>query len=263
MSQLAGKCALVLGADAIGAGIALRFAREGATLAVLDSDLALADAVVSAIRAAGGSALALSVDWNATAAQAVNEAAGQLGGIHVLVNNVLPLPHVGLFEDQSAETFASAFARIQAAVAAMQAALPYMQAAGGGRIINVGQRYGESANEGIAAYNAAAWSLVGITRTAATDWGQYQIATNLLLPLAETPEYHRYHQRRARVLDMMVGQLPLGRLGDPVEDIGAAALFLAGDACNFVNGEVIHGDGGQHIAGPVVSPGRFPAMQVG
>ncbi|MCY1461304.1 hypothetical protein D9M71_789470 [compost metagenome] len=55
----------------------------------------------------------------------------------------------------------------------------------------------------------------------------------------------------------MISQVPLGRLGDPLEDIGATALFLAGDACNFVNGETIHGDGGQHVAGPVLNPARF------
>ena len=55
----------------------------------------------------------------------------------------------------------------------------------------------------------------------------------------------------------MIGQLPLGRLGDPVEDVGGAALFLASDACCFVNGETLHGDGGQHLAGPVLNPARF------
>ncbi|MFV9650417.1 SDR family oxidoreductase [Pseudomonas citrulli] len=118
-------------------------------------------------------------------------------------------------------------------------------------------RYGEGINEGLAAYNAAAWSLVGLTRTAALDWGRYQIASNLLLPLADTPELRRSHERRPGVIDLMIGQLPLGRLGDPVEGIGAAALFLACDACAFVNGEVIHADGGQHVAGPVLNPARF------
>ena len=65
----------------------------------------------------------------------------------------------------------------------------------------------------------------------------------------------------AYVMDLQTapspGGLSLGRLGDPVEDIGATALFLAGDACNFVNGEVVHGDGGQHVAGPVLNPGKF------
>jgi NAD(P)-dependent dehydrogenase (short-subunit alcohol dehydrogenase family) len=148
-------------------------------------------------------------------------------------------------------------AAVTATHAAMQAALPYLRAADGGRIINVGHRYGESANHATGAYNAAAWALVGLTRTAAVDWGQYQIATNLLLPVTDTPEYRSYHARRAQLLDLMVAQLPLRRMGDPVEDIGGAALFLANDAANFINGEVIHGDGGQHIAGPILNLAKF------
>jgi NAD(P)-dependent dehydrogenase (short-subunit alcohol dehydrogenase family) len=187
----------------------------------------------------------------------VRRAIAELGGLHVLVTNVLPPPTVAPLDAQPAAAFGDAFARVQAAVAAMQAALPHLRAAGGGRVINVGHRYGEDVNDGIAAYNAAAWSLVGLTRTAAVDWGQYQIATNVLLPLADTPEFRRYHARRGKLLDLMVGQLPLGSLGDPVEDVGAAALFLAGEACNFINGQVLHGDGGQHVAGPVLNPGKF------
>lgn len=256
MNELTNKRALVLGLDAIGSGIAVRFAREGAALAILDADLAAAEATAKTIRDAGGNAQAIAASWNETIGGAVTDAIGALGGLDVLVINPLPAPVTGPLETQSA-AFAEAFMRVQAAVAAMQAALPAMQQAGSGRIVVIGHRYGENVNDAIAAYNAAAWSLVGLVRTAATDWGQYQIATNLLLPLADTPEYRLYHERRAKVLDLMVGQLPLGRLGDPVEDIGATALFLAGDACNFVNGEVIHGDGGQHVAGAVLNPGKF------
>jgi enoyl-[acyl-carrier-protein] reductase (NADH) len=57
---------------------------------------------------------------------------------------------------------------------------------------------------------------------------------------------------------MMLAQLPLQRAGDCVEDVGGAALFLVSDAANFINGEVVHADGGQHVAGPVLNPIKFP-----
>lgn len=257
MNAMLNKRAIVLGVDPIGRGIAIRFAREGARLAVLDADAAVAEETARAIRDHGGHALAFAAPLNEAAGATVTAAIAELGGLDVLVNNVLPIPTVGVLERQPAKAFAEAFACIQAAVAAMQAALPALQHAGSGRIINVGHRYGEGINEGLAAYNAAAWSLVGLTRTAALDWGRYQIASNLLLPLADTEELRRCHALRPGVIDLMIGQVPLGRLGDPVEDIGATALYLAGDACNFVNGEIIHGDGGQHLAGPVLNPVRF------
>jgi len=256
MNEMLNKYALVLGADTIGQGIAIRFAREGARLAVLDPDTATAEELARTIRASGGHALAFTAPLNETAGASVKAAIAQLGGLDVLVNNVLPMPAIGPLESQSATIFADAFACIQAASPPCRPPCPpcRRQAADAS---STSDRYGEGINEGLAAYNAAAWSLVGLTRTAALDWGRYQIASNLLLPLADTPELRRSHERRPGVIDLMIGQLPLGRLGDPVEGIGAAALFLAGDACAFVNGEVIHADGGQHVAGPVLNPARF------
>ncbi len=103
----------------------------------------------------------------------------------------------------------------------------------------VGHRYGESVSEALGAYNAAAWGLVGLARTAAVEWGQYQITTNVLLPLARTAEFEAAHARRPGIIDLLVSQLPLRRVGDPEEDIGGAAAFLASDAACFVNGEVL------------------------
>ena len=262
MGMLDCKTVIVLGADAIGEGIAMRLAREGARAAVLDEDAAKGHAVAEALANTHAESFALQVELRGANSApsiriAVEQIARRFGGVYALINNVLPVPSVAPLEGQTADIFNEAFARVQAAVVAMQAVLPFMRGAGGGRIINVGHRYGESANEGIAAYNAAAWSLVGITRTAALDWGRYQIAANLLLPLANSAELRAYHERRARVLDLMISQLPLGRTGDCVEDIGGAALFLLSDAANFINGEVVHADGGQHVAGPVLDPIRF------
>ena len=227
------KSIIVIGADEIGTGIAQRLKREGARLAVLDE-----------------------TDHRVIAA-AIETAVQQLGGVYALINNLLPSPALAPLESQTGAIFGDAFARVQAAVCAMQAAMPFMRDAGGGRIVNVGHHYGESANEGVAAYNAAAWSLVGITRSAALDWGRYQIATNLLLPLADTQELAQARTKRPNIINLMLSQVPLQRAGDCVEDIGGAALFLVSDAANFINGEVVHADGGQHVAGPVLNPSRF------
>ena len=98
---------------------------------------------------------------------------------------------------------------------------------------------------------------MGLTRTAALDWGRWQIATNLLLPFAETQELASAREQRPKVLELLLGQLPLRRAGDPVEDVGAAAVFLACDEANFINGQVVHADGGLHVAAPPLNPARF------
>jgi NAD(P)-dependent dehydrogenase (short-subunit alcohol dehydrogenase family) len=255
MSQLTGKIALVLGADSIGRGIALRLAREGAVVGILDADAARAQAVAGEI---GGGALGQEFVPDAGGVQAAIEALiGRLGGAHILVCNTLPGANPASLEDQDAAAFGDALAAVGLAAAAMRAVFPTFSAQRWGRIITIGHRYGETVNEAIGPYNAAAWALVGLTRSAALDWGRHQIAVNLLLPLAETPEYRAAHEQRPRIIDLWTGQLPLRRVGDPVEDIGAAALFLASDDSAFVTGQTIHADGGQHVAGPVLNPVKF------
>lgn len=251
MGRLEGRTALVYGADAIGRGIALAFAREGAKVAVLDADADTARAVADEIP----EALAVVVDpTDAASFQAATSAAAErFGGIDVLANNPLPAPVVAPLEAQRLDSLVA----VQAAAFAMQAVFPFMRDGGGGRIVNVGHRYGESVSEAIGGYNAAAWALVGLTRTAAVDWGRHQIATNLLLPFAETPELALARELRPHVLEVLIGQLPLGRAGEPVDDVGAAAVFLACDEASFINGQVVHADGGLHVAGPPLSPAKF------
>ena len=240
VSMLTNQTAIVLGTDAIGAGIATRFRREGGRVSVLGEDPASEHAVRL-------------TDATAVAA-AVSRAAKRMQGLNVLVINVLPPPRVAPLQSQDDDAFETVFARVRAAAAAMRSALAPMRVAGGGRIIVIGHRYGLTVNDGIAAYNAAAWALMGLARTAAVDWGQYQIASNVLVPFADTPELRDGRAQKPKLIDTLIGQIPLRRAGDPVEDIGGAAAFLASDAGAFINGEIVYADGGQHTAGPVLIP---------
>ena len=257
MNRLDGKTAIIHGVDTISDGIAWRFQSEGAAIGIIDRDKDRAQALCHGLSGTGGRAYFSVVDSNAEICGATDELFRQLGGVHVLVNNTLPTPFCASLEEQSEAVFEQALGAVQAAASAMQAVFPYMRNQQWGRIVNIGHRYGEGANDYIGAYNSAAWAMIGLTRTAAVDWGQFQIATNVLLPLADTPEYRSYHERRATLLDLLVSQLPLQRVGDPQQDVGAAAAYLACDEVNFVNGQVFNGDGGQHIAGPVLNPGKF------
>jgi NAD(P)-dependent dehydrogenase (short-subunit alcohol dehydrogenase family) len=222
MTELLGKNALVVGVDEIGRGIGARFSQAGANVSLAD-------------------------------------VTAQPPECHcdVLVLNTLGAPAIAALEAQDNDTFSSTFDRVTAAAAFMRGALAYMRVRGGGRIILVGHRYGETVGEGIAPYNAAAFALLGLARSAAVEWGQHGVTTNVLLPFAETAELRAAREKRPKIVDLLVGQTALGRAGDPIEDIGGAALFLASDDGAFVNGQVIHADGGQHIAAPVLNPAKF------
>jgi NAD(P)-dependent dehydrogenase (short-subunit alcohol dehydrogenase family) len=255
---LADRVLVLIGADEIGAGIARRFSREGASVAILDQPGARA-ASLAADLAKRYPACSSEVDYGnpQTIVTAIQQAARSLGRIDILVTNTLPAASPNALENQTDAAFTAALNSTVTAAGAMRAVLPFMRTAGSGRIIHVGHRYGETIGEAIAPYNCAAWSLVGLTRTAALEWGQFQITTNLLLPVAATEEFQAACAARAGIIDLLVAQLPLRRAGDPTEDIGGAALFLASaDAC-FVNGQTLFADGGQHTAGPVLNPAKF------
>ena len=256
---LVGRSSLVLGLDEIGSGIARRFAREGAKVAVLATDdhPQVSLDVGESLRFIA-SATGISAAEPEQVTHAVREMTAKLASpLDVLVCNLLPSAAPGPLEQLDTMALDVALHRVTSTLAAMRAALPALRESGRGRIVLVGHRYGESVSEALGAYNAAAWSIVGLARTAALEWGQHQIATNVLLPLADTAEFQAARMRRPKVIDLLVSQLPLRRVGDPVEDIGGAAVFLASDAACFVNGQVVCADGGQQVAGPVLNPARF------
>jgi NAD(P)-dependent dehydrogenase (short-subunit alcohol dehydrogenase family) len=265
--MLPGRAALVVGLDDIGAGIARRFAREGARLAVLDPEdparagklAAELDTVqdLSQRETVSAAKAPLNDSTVATIGGAIDGAIRTLGRLDVLVCNLLPPPRPCPLERLDDIGLDASFAHVRATLAAMRAALPALRDSGRGRILLVGHRYGASVSEAIAAYNAAAWGLLGLARSAAVEWGQYQITTNVLLPLARTSEFEAARARRPAVIDLLESQLPLRRVGDAEEDVGGGAVFLASDAACFVNGEVLCADGGQQVAGPVLNPARF------
>jgi 3-oxoacyl-[acyl-carrier protein] reductase len=255
--SIADQDALLIGADAIGAGIAARLAREGARVTLLDDDPERATRVAASLPGTAGTAIACDLSDPEVTGRIVHDLVARLAALPVLVLNVLGEPHLAALEAHEDGAFVDSFAPVRAAAQAMRAAVPKLAASGRGRIVLVGHRYGLTVNEGLAAYNAAAWALIGLTRSAAAEWGRLNISTNLLVPFAKTPEFDGYRARRPRPIDTLLSQIPLRRAGDAEEDIGGAVMFLAGAGGAFINGEIVFADGGQHIAGPVLSPARF------
>jgi NAD(P)-dependent dehydrogenase (short-subunit alcohol dehydrogenase family) len=261
-ARLRNRAAIVAGADTIGCGIAQALAEAGASVALLDADPDAAAKGALRLRTTGHHCLAayFSASVESSLKSVLSDTASRLNSLEILVVNLLPKAHPTPLVNLSADALARSAAAISNSVAAMQGALPLLRSAGCGRIINVGHRYGEGINGELGAYNAAAWALWGLTRSAAVEWGQYQITSNLLMPFADTPELRAAQHHRPELMELLLGQVPLRRAGDPVQDIGGAAVFLAGDEASFINGEILYADGGQHVAGPVLNPAKFPTF---
>jgi NAD(P)-dependent dehydrogenase (short-subunit alcohol dehydrogenase family) len=260
MDQLKGKVAAVTGATgSIGRGIATRFAREGAQVALIDSDATRGRELVSQIEASGGKAKFFQADVTAEqdAKRAINEAIQACGRLDVLANsNWAQAPWKPLAEKDVAD-FASAINRnLFGALYSMRAVYSQMKQQGGGRIINVGSPYGATTFNNVTDAITADWALQGLTRATAAEWAISNILVNFLSPaLVDIPEFQAFRATDPVYIDRVLAQTALKRLGDPVEDIGGAAMFLASDEACFITGHPVYADGGQFISSAVFAPG--------
>ena len=94
--------------------------------------------------------------------------------------------------------------------------------------------------------------MFGLARSIANEWGRYQIRANVLVPLADTSGYQTYRSRGADLVDWRLSKTPMRRAGDPVKDIGGAAVFLASDDTRYVTAQVVYADGGAFLSTPVI-----------
>ena len=244
--QLAGKVAIVTGGGAgIGGAIAEKFAREGATVVVVDLNHPAADAVARAINQQGGAAMALSVDVSdSNAVRLATEAVfAQHGRIDVLVNNA-GIRHIKPLLEQTDEEWRRTLdVNLTAPFICTKAVIPYMMRGGKGKIVNVSSVAGFVGRPNRVAYCASKGGLIAFTKAAAVDMKGKNIYVNALAPaLIETPFNAGFSEDTA-LAPTWGKEVILERWGKP-SDVAAAALFLASDASDFITGTVLTVDGG-------------------
>src|SRR5690606_5704253 len=119
---------------------------------------------------------------------------------------------------------------------AMQAALPEFRRLGGGRGIHLCSLNGVNAHMYSADYNAAKEALRSLTRTAARERARDQICCNVSCPGAASEASRRFAEANPDNAAAIARANPMGRIGDPLEDIGPVAVFLGSDDCRYVTG---------------------------
>jgi NAD(P)-dependent dehydrogenase (short-subunit alcohol dehydrogenase family) len=245
MSRLENKVAIVTGAaHGIGRAIAERFADEGAWVLVADIDREAGEAVVSQIRAAGGQAQFAHTDVASPdeVERAVKIAADVSGRIDVLVNNAA---YLGDWYDALEATpehwDRGCSVTLMGAAHFTRAVLPWMMRHKSGSIINIASIHGLQGGRVSAVYTSMKHALVGLTRSAACDFGPHNIRVNAICPGAirtriSPPPGSEKHERQ-------VSKSMLARTGEPHE-VAWAAVFLAADESSFVTGITLPVDGG-------------------
>jgi NAD(P)-dependent dehydrogenase (short-subunit alcohol dehydrogenase family) len=247
---LAGRVALVTGAGSgIGRAIALRFARAGASMSVVDVVADAARRVAGDIRGAGGRAVVVPADVSAAAdcRRVIEQTAGQFGRLDILVNNAGIIRRATVLETSEEDWHQVMAVNVTAVFRLSRLAIPHMIAAGGGVILNVASGWGLVGGPRAAAYCASKGAVVQLTRAMAIDHGPERIRVACLCPGdTDTPMLLREAEQIGEpAADFLrdAAARPLGRVGRP-EDIAEAALYLASDAASFVTGTTLVVDGG-------------------
>jgi 3-oxoacyl-[acyl-carrier protein] reductase len=246
MFDLTGKVGLVTGGSrGLGRAISLAFAAQGADVAVnYRGNAAAAEQVVGQIRAAGRRSLAIQGDTSAgrEACEAIVKAAlDEFGTIDILVNNagitrdnLLMRMDEDEWNDVIGTNLSGPFWMTRAV------ARPMLKARSG-RIINMSSAAGRMGNPGQANYAAAKAGLIGLTKTTARELASRGITCNALAPgLIETD---LTADLPAAASEALTSLTPLGYAGS-VDDVAAAAVYLASDEARYVTGQVLGVDGG-------------------
>jgi len=246
--RLKGKAALVTGSSSgIGEAIALRFAREGADVAVhFHREEDEAQRVAAEIQKMGRRSVALgaNVGVAAEAEGLVRDAHAALGRLDILVNNAgveIREPFVDVSEQHYDLVLA---VNLKGAFFAAQGAAKLMIAAGhGGRIVNVSSIHEDIAFLEYATYATSKGGMRMLTRTICQELAPHGITVNDIAPGAIATPINKRTLGDGELLHALQDVIPSGRLGDP-DEVASVAVFLASDEAAYVTGSTYYVDGG-------------------
>jgi NAD(P)-dependent dehydrogenase (short-subunit alcohol dehydrogenase family) len=252
-------------AKGLGHGISRKMAREGAKLLITGRDGATTEKVAAEIREEFGvDALGISTDVGIKddVESMIERAVSEFGGLDILVNNASQLSPNTLLEHKTDEMLKRTLEiGMWGNWWSMRAALPHIKTRGGGSIINF---YSIDAQTGVwlhADYNMNKSAILGLTRTAAVEWGRFNIRVNAIAPTGMGQVFAGLAETVPGFLEMATANNPLRRAGDPEKDIGPVVVFLASEMSRFITGELINVDGGQNLPDYVSKPHNLAELE--
>jgi len=250
--RLEHKIAIVTGAGSgFGAGIARRYAEEGASVVVNDIDEAGAARVAADIRGRGGRAVVCTADVSVDAdvARLVQAALAEFGRLDVVVNNAGTTHRNQPMLDVTEAMFERIYrVNVKSLFLSARHVVPHFRAQGGGVFITIASTAGVRPRPGLTWYNGSKGAAIVTSRSMAAELVCENIRVNIINPVAgETAMLADFMgedtpQKRAQ----FVATIPLGRLSQPT-DIATAAVFFASDEAAFITGACLEVDGGRCI----------------
>lgn len=244
MSSLTDKVAIVTGAaQGIGRAIAETLARHGADIVVADMDPGRAEETAAAVTQLGRRALTVKVNvanWDEVKGMA-DRVVKEWGKVDILVNNA-GITRDGLLLRMREEDWNLVLqVNLTGTFYCTKAVLMPMTKQRYGRIVNIASIVGVMGNAGQANYAASKGAVIGFTKTAAREYAGRNVTVNAVAPgFIDTPMTQGLSPE---VKDQLQKQIPLGRLGQPM-DIAEAVRFLVSDEAGYITGQVLHVNGG-------------------
>ena len=241
---LDGKVALITGAaSGIGAAIADAFASKGAKVAVVDLNKEAAEKKAASL--SNAAAFSANVADQSSVSKAVWDVVAQFGRIDILVNSA------GIVDLAPAENISlNAWQRtldinLTGSFLMAQEVGRHMIAQKHGKIINLASQAGSVAIDGHVAYCASKFAVIGMTKTLALEWGRHGITVNSISPTVVLTDLGRKAWEGPKG-EAMKALIPSGRFAEP-QEIAAAAVFLASNGADMINGADLLVDGGYTV----------------
>ncbi len=242
---LQGEVALVTGASrGIGAAIADELAAQGATVIGTATSDAGAAAIGTRLAAAGGLGRKLDVTDPGAVEALVDAIAKESGAISILVNNAGITRDNLLLRMKDEDWQAILDTNLTSVFRTSKAVMRNMMKARKGRIINIASVIGVTGNAGQANYAAAKAGIIAFSKSMAREIGSRGVTVNVVAPGFIDTDMTRDLPEESK--QAMLGQIALGRLGEP-SDIARAVAFLAGPSAAYITGETLHVNGGMYM----------------
>lgn len=247
MFSLKGKSAVITGGGSgIGKAISILFAKQGATVHIIELN---ADAAAETITEIGTEGTAQAYSCDVSNQQQVLEIFSQIGNVDILVNNA-GVAHVGNAETTSEADFEKVFnVNVRGAYNCLYAAIPLMKKNGGGAILNLASIAAIVGLSDRFAYSMSKGAIYAMTLSVAKDYLSENIRCNSISPArVHTPFVDgfiakNYPGKEAEMFDKLSKSQPIGRMGKPSE-IASLALYLCSDEAGFISGNDYPIDGG-------------------
>ena len=247
MGLVDGKVAIISGCGAgLGLGLGKALAREGAIVCGMARRKDKIMAAGEEFKKISGDSFVMvgDVGKREDVDTFVAEVVKKFGTVDIVINNAMSMVYSSVAETTDEDLEKIMRSAAYGSLYMMQAAFPYLKEKGG-KVVNFGSEQDRQGSIGTCAYAMAKAACLGLTRSAAMEWAQFNIQVNAICPTAVSESWEGFVATNPpEVVESILARFPMGRLGDPETDIAGVVLFLSSHLSDYFTARTLFVDGG-------------------